>query len=72
MGASQEIEVRLNGKPRRIAAGLTVGALLDSLDLKRELVVVELNREILKRERYGEVAVSAGDNVELVHFVGGG
>jgi thiamine biosynthesis protein ThiS len=69
---SSEIEVRLNGKPRRVPAGLTVAALLDSLDLRRELVVVELNREILKRESYGAVPVSAGDTVELVHFVGGG
>ena len=69
---SVEIEVRLNGKARRVAAGLTVGGLLDSLDLKRELVVVELNREILRREQYGEVPVHAGDTVELVHFVGGG
>jgi sulfur carrier protein len=68
----QEIEVRLNGKPRTVAAGLTVGALLDSLELRRELVVVELNREILRRESYASVPVNAGDVVELVHFVGGG
>jgi sulfur carrier protein len=35
-------------------------------------VVVERNREILSRERYGEVEVEAGDVLELVHFVGGG
>jgi thiamine biosynthesis protein ThiS len=69
---STEILVRLNGKQRRVPAGLTVGTLLDSLQLERELVVVELNREILKRERYGDVPVSEGDTVEIVHFVGGG
>ena len=69
---AEDIEVRLNGKLRRVPAGLTVGSLLDSLELKRELVVVELNREILRRERYAEVPVSPGDTVELVHFVGGG
>ena len=69
---SREIEVRLNGKPRTLPAGLTVGELLDSLELKRELVVVELNREILRRDSYGAVPVNAGDTVELVHFVGGG
>ncbi len=69
---STEIEVRLNGKQRRVPAGLTVGTLLDSLQLKRELVVVELNREILERRRYGEAPVSDGDNIEIVHFVGGG
>lgn len=67
-----EIEVRLNGKVRRVPAGLTVRGLLESLDLRPELVVVELNREILRREAYGDVTVSAGDTVELVHFVGGG
>jgi thiamine biosynthesis protein ThiS len=69
---STEIEVRLNGKQRRVPAGLTVGTLLDSLELQRALVVVELNREILKRDRYGEAPVREGDNIEIVHFVGGG
>jgi sulfur carrier protein len=36
------------------------------------MVVVELNRDILERDRYREVAVSDGDTIELVHFVGGG
>jgi sulfur carrier protein len=36
------------------------------------MVVVELNREILERGRYGAVDVSEGDTIELVHFVGGG
>ncbi|SVB66510.1 uncharacterized protein METZ01_LOCUS219364, partial [marine metagenome] len=37
-----------------------------------QLIVVELNREILARERQEEIEVSEGDQVELVHFVGGG
>jgi sulfur carrier protein len=36
------------------------------------MVVVELNRDIVDRDRYGEVGVSDGDSIELVHFVGGG
>jgi thiamine biosynthesis protein ThiS len=71
-GLEQEIQVRLNGKPRVVPAGLTVRGLLESLELRPELVVVELNREILKRESYGSVPISSGDTVELVHFVGGG
>ena len=67
-----DIRVRLNGKERDVASGLTVRALLESLDLRPELVVVELNREILDRARYDEVAVREGDTLELVHFVGGG
>jgi sulfur carrier protein len=66
------IRVRLNGKDRSVDEGHSVKTLLEHLDLHPSLVVVELNREILERDRYGEVPVQAGDTLELVHFVGGG
>lgn len=69
---SQSIDIRLNGKPRTVKAGLTVRSLIESLDLHPSLVVVELNREILERDRYSETPVQDGDTIELVHFVGGG
>ena len=72
MSSDETIRVRLNGDERDIRAGLTVLELLESLDLRPGLVVVERNREILDRERYDEVEVEPGDTLELVHFVGGG
>lgn len=66
------IRVRINGKDREIDDGLSVRALLESLDLKPGMVVVELNREILERDSYPTTTVSEGDTLELVHFVGGG
>ena len=66
------IRVQLNGKERQVARGLTVEALLRSLELHPGMVVVEVNREILERGSYGDVGVSDGDSIELVHFVGGG
>lgn len=66
------IQVRLNGKERAIEGDHTVASLLESLDLHPGMVVVELNRDILDRERYTEHTVSDGDTLELVHFVGGG
>lgn len=69
---SETIQVRLNGKEREIASGHTVRSLLESLELHPGMVVVELNREILERDSYGDVTVSGGDVLELVHFVGGG
>jgi thiamine biosynthesis protein ThiS len=70
--SEETIEVTLNGERREIAPSLTVSGLLESLGLHPGLVVVELNREILDRDRYDEVQVAAGDSLELVHFVGGG
>jgi len=69
---SPSIQVRLNGKDREVADGLSVTELLRSLDLEPERIVVELNRAILERSSYAETPVSEGDQIELVHFVGGG
>ena len=66
------IDVQINGEARAVPAGLSVAQLLRHLDLEPSLVVVERNGEILGRERYDEVEISAGDVLELVHFVGGG
>lgn len=69
---SAMIEVIVNGDARRTAEGMSVADLLDSLGLHPRLIVVEHNREILDRDSYDKVEVRAGDNFELVHFVGGG
>jgi thiamine biosynthesis protein ThiS len=66
------IRVTLNGDARDIRAGRSVEALLTELGLHPRLVVVEHNREILDRGRFGEVEVRDGDTLEVVHFVGGG
>jgi thiamine biosynthesis protein ThiS len=70
--ATETISVRLNGKERELDVGHTLTTLLESLDLHPGMVVVELNREIVDRDHYPDVAVADGDTIELVHFVGGG
>jgi len=70
--ATETIHIRLNGKDRCFESGHTVTTLLESLELHPGMVVVELNRDILQRERYGDIGVVDGDALELVHFVGGG
>jgi len=67
-----EIEVVVNGERRRIRDGLTVAELLAELGLAADRVAVELNREILKREQWTSQPLKAGDQLEIVHFVGGG
>ena len=67
-----EMEIVVNGEARRVAERSTLLDLLGTLGLDPRTVVVELNREIVRRPRLGETALAAGDAVELVHFVGGG
>lgn len=70
--ATATVTIRLNGKTREFRDGHSVRSLLEELELHPGMVVVELNREILDRDRYAEAPVRAGDSIELVHFVGGG
>lgn len=66
------INVTVNGEPRNLPHERTLLELLDSLELDPRMVVVEHNREIVRRPALGETVVRDGDQVELVHFVGGG
>jgi sulfur carrier protein len=71
--AGQSIAVTINGDVRSVPAGATLADLLSALALDPRAVVVELNREILRdRSSYARRHLSAGDVLELVHFVGGG
>lgn len=70
--ATTTITVLVNGEERRIGAGASLMDLLRELDLDPQGVVVELNREIVRRPALEGRALSAGDRVEIVHFVGGG
>jgi len=67
-----EIVIELNGSARRVAEGATVATLLADLDLDGRTVVVELNRQIVRRTEISDTQLEDGDRVELVHFVGGG
>ena len=70
--AAETMTVRINGDDREVPGGLSVAGLLRHLELNPRLVVVEHNGQILRREALEEAPVSAGDALELVHFVGGG
>jgi thiamine biosynthesis protein ThiS len=62
----------INGDSRTFDAVATVEQLLRALDLDAGAVVVELNRSIVRRPSLATTPVADGDQVEIVHFVGGG
>jgi thiamine biosynthesis protein ThiS len=68
----RDLEILVNGEPRRIPGPATLDDLLRHLGLDPRAVVVEHNRQIVRRPRLADTALAAGDAVELVHFVGGG
>ena len=72
MEASISIPVTVNGEPREIPEGATVAALLAQIGLDIRKVAVERNLEIVPRSTYAAVRLTAGDQLEIVHFIGGG
>ena len=66
------LQISVNGEQRHISAPATLADLLQELGLDPRMVVVELNRKIVRRPVLGTTALTEGDTVELVHFVGGG
>ena len=67
------MKVHINGEERIFdAADHTLAALVASLGMKADRVAVELNRDIVPRDRWSETQLNEGDQLEVVHFVGGG
>jgi sulfur carrier protein len=61
-----------NPSPDRPSASFTLIALVETLGMKADRVAVELNRDIVPRERWADTQLKDGDRLEIVHFVGGG
>ena len=62
----------INGESREFASVSTLSDLVAQLGMKPDRVAVELNRELIPRDRWSETKLAAGDRLEIVHFVGGG
>jgi thiamine biosynthesis protein ThiS len=66
------VTVTLNGADRALDGPVSVSGLLAALGLDARKVAVERNEEIVPRSTYGETWLTSGDQLEIVHFIGGG
>lgn len=69
------MKFQINGEQRNFetsSAPFTLSGLVEKLGMKSDRVAVELNREIVSRDRWAETQLKEGDRLEIVHFVGGG
>jgi sulfur carrier protein len=66
------MKLQVNGEERSFANASTLAALIEGLGMRADRVAVELNREIVARERWRATELREGDRLEIVHFVGGG
>ena len=71
------MRLHINGEERAFAdpsppADFTLAGLVEALEMKSDRVAVELNRDIVPRDRWPLTLLKDGDRLEIVHFVGGG
>ena len=68
------MKLQINGEEKTFDAAppFTLAAVIESLGMKPDRVAIELNRDIVPRDRWSETILSEGDQLEVVHFVGGG
>jgi len=62
----------INGEERDFGTPLSLDGLVGQLGMKSDRVAVELNRDIVPRDRWQQTNLTDGDRLEIVHFVGGG
>jgi sulfur carrier protein len=65
------MKIKVNGQEREVAEGANILALLSEAKLKPQTVAVEVNKRLVRTEKYDQ-PLKAGDEVEIVTFVGGG
>ncbi len=67
-----KVEIQLNGEARQVPPALNIRQLLEHFDLPMERIAVERNRSVIPRGNWDGVTVVTDDQIEVVHFVGGG
>ncbi len=64
--------LHINGERREFPDLANVAELIEHLGMKGDRVAIELNLDIIPRERWPATELHDGDRLEIVHFVGGG
>jgi sulfur carrier protein len=72
MQTGTAIQIHVNGDARSIARGTSVSAFVEELGLRPEVVAIEVNERLVRREERARTLLQDGDRLEVVTLVGGG
>jgi len=65
-------KIQLNGDSYEINSGSNLNQLLNKLKIQKNKVAIEVNGEIVEKNKYPDLILNSDDKVEIVHFIGGG
>ena len=68
----KKIKIKVNGKIRSISETYKLSDLIKHLKIPLKKVAIELNREIIDKKNINKIYLKKKDNIEIVHFIGGG
>ena len=66
------MKIRVNGTDREVPPGTSVRALVELEGMGGGPVAVERNGDVVRRKDHADTLLAENDEVEIVHFVGGG
>lgn len=64
--------IKVNGKIKEYENSITIESLILQEGYEKDIVVVEVNEKIIKKNQYETHMLKDGDKVEILKFVGGG
>jgi sulfur carrier protein len=68
----KKIKIKINGKLSKIDDNLSLSNFLKQLKIPIKKVAIELNQEIIDKNKTNKIKLKKNDKIEIVHFIGGG
>tara|TARA_Y200000002_G_scaffold189860_1_gene156661 strand:+ start:232 stop:450 length:219 start_codon:yes stop_codon:yes gene_type:complete len=68
----KKIKIRVNGKVKYIKEKYRMSDLVKNLKIPMKKVAIEINQEIINKKKINKIILKKDDNIEIVHFIGGG
>ena len=68
----KKIKIKINGKFSMINENLSLLVFLKKLKIPFKKVAIELNQEIIEKNKINKIKLKKNDKIEIVHFIGGG
>ena len=70
--SKKQITIYVNGEKKIIEDSQTIESFLKSLNLNKNNIAIEVNREIVNKSNYKNSILMDKDTIEIVNFIGGG
>jgi len=72
MKKKNKIKIKFNGKKTLIDSSSNIDNLIKQFNIKLNNVAIEYNNEIIDKKKIKKIMLNNNDNIEIVHFIGGG